>query len=535
MRVLCAVLLLASVNAAEPGMALIPHGTFQMGRSKLTEDDKTTMRPQVLLDDRPVHAVTIAAFLLDTHETTQAQYAEFVKAAKRPAPYHWTDRAMQTAGAMRTDRAMPVGAGAVAAYNVSFDDAKSYCEWRGKRLPTEAEWERAARGGLEGADYPWGDKYDAKLARHNTETGPGEVGRYPPNAFGLHDMAGSMSEWTADWFDREYYKNSPSENPKGPAAGTYRIIRGGAWSDQNKRITVFFRNWVRPTQRQPNIGFRCAKDAPAADQRINDRIAGFQGTVSLYAKNLNTGAEFAIRADERIRTASTIKLPILIAAFQAVADSKAKWDEEILLTADDKVPGSGILREFTPGRKFLLRDLANLMIVVSDNTATNLLIDRLTADYVNSVMEKYGFQSTRSIRKVFAEAKIPNRASAFGQIEANKKFGIGVSTPREMARIIELLDTGKLVNAEASQDIIAILRRQQYTDGIGRHPAGFQVASKSGALDALRSDVGFVVRKNEKYAIAITVDAMPKTDYSPDNAGNILISDLTAMLLEKLR
>ncbi len=524
MRGLSAVLLLAAAaNAAESGMALIPRGTFQMGRSKLTADDKTAMRPQVLLDDRPVHAVTLSAFLLDTHEVTQAQYSAFVKATKRPAPYHWTGGAV------------PAGAGPVAAHNVSFDDAKGYCEWRGKRLPTEAEWERAARGGMEGADYPWGDKYDAKLARHNTETGPGEVGRHAPNAFGLYDMAGGMSEWTADWFDREYYKHSPAENPMGPAAGTYRVIRGGAWSDPGKRITVFFRNWVRPTQRQPNIGFRCAKDLASAEQLIKDRIAGFQGTVSLYAKNLNTGTEFGIRADERVRTASTIKFPILIAAFQAVADGNAKWDEEILLTTDDKVPGSGVLREFTPGRKFLLRDLANLMIVVSDNTATNLLIDRFTADYVNAVMDKYGFPSTRANRKIFAETKIPNGASAFGQREENKKFGIGVSTPREMVRLIELLDKGQLVSAEASKGMIAILRRQQYTDGIGRHLDGFQVASKSGALDALRSDVGLVVRKNEKYAIAITVDAMPKTDYSPDNAGNILISDLTALLLEKLR
>jgi beta-lactamase class A len=98
-----------------------------------------------------------------------------------------------------------------------------------------------------------------------------------------------------------------------------------------------------------------------------------------------------------------------------------------------------------------------------------------------------------------------------------------------------MLDKGQIVNAEVSQGIISILRRQQYTDGIGRHLDGFQVASKSGALDALRSDVGVVVRKSEKYVLALTVDGMPKTDYSPDNAGNILISELTALLLEKLR
>jgi beta-lactamase class A len=527
MRRLAVVLIAAAVHAAEPGMVSIPTGTFQMGRTKLTPDDKTTMRPQVLLDDRPVHAVTLPSFLLDAYEVTQSQYSEFVKATKRAAPYHW-----QGGG-------VPAGAGAVAAYNVNWDDARAYCEWRGKRLPTEAEWERAARGGLEGADYPWGDRYDAKKARHNTESGPGEVGRYAPNGFGLYDMAGGMSEWTADWFEREYYKHSPAESPKGPATGAYRVIRGGAWSDSGRRITVFFRNWVRPIQRQPNIGFRCAKDGPTVDQQIQNKIAGFQGTVSLYAKNLNTGAEFAIRADERVRTASTIKLPILVAAAHAVAEGKASWDEEIELKAEDKVAGSGVLHEFTPGRKLLLRDLANLMIVVSDNTATNLLIDRLSADYVNNVMERLGFAFTRSNRKILGDGKNlkpnPSGLSEFGKKEENRKYGIGVSTPREMARLLEMLDKGQIINVEVSKGIVAVLSRQQYTDGIGRHLDGFQVASKSGALDALRSDVGLVVRKNEKYVLALTVDGMPKTDYSPDNAGNILISELTALLLEKLR
>jgi formylglycine-generating enzyme required for sulfatase activity/beta-lactamase class A len=527
MRGLAFLWMAAAALGAEPGMVLIPAGSFQMGRSKLTADDKTTMRPQVLLDDRPVHTVRLSAYYLDTHEVTQAQYAEFVKATKRATPYHWIGGAV------------PAGTGAVPVYNVSWEDAKGYCEWRGRRLPTEAEWERAARGGLEGADYPWGDKYDAKMARHNTETGPGEGGRYAPNGFGLFDMAGSMSEWTADWFEREYYKRSPGENPKGPETGSYRVIRGGAWSDQGKRITVFFRNWVRPTQKQPNIGFRCAKDGPTIDQQIEARISAFAGRVSLYAKNLRTGKEFAIRAEEPVRTASTIKLPILVAAFQAVAEGKASWDEEIVLGADDKVAGSGVLHEFTPGRKFLLRDLANLMIVVSDNTATNLLIDRLTADWVNAVMDRYGFTATRSNRKILGDGKNlkpnPSGWSTFGQKEENKKYGIGVSTPREMGRLLELLDKGQLVSAEASQAMLAILRRQQYTDGIGRHLEGFQVASKSGALDALRSDVGLVEGKNEKYVVAITVDGMPKTDYSPDNAGNLLISDLTGLLLAKLR
>ncbi len=238
-------LTLAGALSADP--VLIPAGKFTMGRTKLTSDDKTKMRPQILLDDRPAHEVTLPAFYLDSHEVTHEQYAVYLKARKLPPPYHWRGGEI------------PAGLAKVPAYNVSWDEAKAYCEAQGARLPTEAEWERAARGGLEAQDYPWGDKFDAKLVRSGVETGPGEVGKYPPNAFGLYDMAGNVSEWIADYFEREYYAKSPAENPQGPAEGVYRIIRGGAWSDQPKRVTVFFRNWVRPTQKQANIGFRCAK------------------------------------------------------------------------------------------------------------------------------------------------------------------------------------------------------------------------------------------------------------------------------------
>jgi sulfatase modifying factor 1 len=227
---------------------LIPAGTFTMGRTKATSDDKTKMRPRVLLDDRPPHPVTLSAFWMDTHEVTHAQYAEFVAAKNHRLPYHWLGGKI------------PDGLSNVAAYNVSWDDAKAYCEFRGARLPTEAEWERAARGDLDSQDYPWGDKFDAKMLRSGVETGPGEVGKYPPNGFGLYDMAGNVSEWTADYFDREYYSKSPAANPKGPDEGLYRVIRGGAWGDPPFRVTVFFRNWVRPHQRQPNIGFRCVRD-----------------------------------------------------------------------------------------------------------------------------------------------------------------------------------------------------------------------------------------------------------------------------------
>jgi formylglycine-generating enzyme required for sulfatase activity len=243
-------LISAAVGFAEDPttqMALIPAGEFTMGRTRLTPDDRTTMRPRVLLDDRPDHKVFLDAFLLDKTEVTHAQYEKFVKAASRKPPYHWLNGVM------------PEGSENLPIYNVDWDDASSYCKWAGKRLPTEAEWERAARGGKEGLNYPWGDNADPKLALYNTQTGPQKVAQFPPNGFGLFDMAGSVSEWTADWFEREYYKSSPARNPKGPENGSYKVIRGGAWPDSPARITVFFRNWVRPNQKTPNLGFRCAK------------------------------------------------------------------------------------------------------------------------------------------------------------------------------------------------------------------------------------------------------------------------------------
>jgi formylglycine-generating enzyme len=228
-------------------MVLIPGGAFNMGRTRETPDDKTGMRPMILRDDRPVHKVDVEAFQMDTHEVTQSEYAAFVKATGRRPPYHWLGGTM------------PQGKGDLPIYNVDWEDADSYCRWAGKRLPTEAEWEKAARGGLEGMDFPTGEKIAATDARFNTPDGPAAVGQFEPNGYGLYDMAGSVSEWCNDWFDRAYYETSPAQDPRGPETGKYKVIRGGSWSDGPRRVTVFFRNWVRPNQTTPNIGFRCAK------------------------------------------------------------------------------------------------------------------------------------------------------------------------------------------------------------------------------------------------------------------------------------
>ena len=227
----------------------------------------------------------------------------------------------------------------------------------------------------------------------------------------------------------------------------------------------------------------------------------------------------------------------MAAVFRAVAEGRASWDETITLREEDKVTGSGVLREFSNGLKLPLRDVVRMMIVVSDNTATNMVIERITADAVNAEMDRYGLTATRCMRKVLGDGKAlkdPSGFSAAGRLPENKRYGLGSTTPKEMVTLLEKLERGEVVSPAASKEMIAILKRQQFKEGIGRHLEDEWVASKSGSLDALRSDVGLVYAPKGRVAMAITVDDMPRVDYSPDNAGNILISNLAKMLLEGL-
>ncbi len=243
--------LTVSYAATPEGMVLVPEGEFTMGRTKLTPDDKTIMRPRILLDDRPARNVFVSAFHIDVKEVTHEQYAVFVAATKRAAPYHWVDGKP------------PADLLTAPAFNVTWNDAVDYCKWQGKRLPTEAEWEKAARGGKEGLDYPLSNKIDAKSARYANTAGPLPVGKFPPNDYGLYDMIGNVAEWCSDWFDRDYYSKNENKDPQGPPMGQYKVIRGGAWSDAAKILKLNYRNWVRPNQRTPNIGFRCVLPATA--------------------------------------------------------------------------------------------------------------------------------------------------------------------------------------------------------------------------------------------------------------------------------
>jgi beta-lactamase class A len=281
-----------------------------------------------------------------------------------------------------------------------------------------------------------------------------------------------------------------------------------------------------------------AAEPDSLEAKLRGMTAGFPGTVSLYARNLDTGHEVSINADRRIRTASTIKLPIACALAAEVEAKRARWDERLVIRRQDKVSGSGVLTDFSDDETISLRDALTMMIIVSDNTATNLILDRISADRVNEFMQSLGLAQTRSMRKIRGDGSQLKPAEGWsreGEKPESKRFGIGASTSREMVRLLEMLEQGKVVSPAVSKAMLGVLERQQYKDGIGRFSGELRVASKSGSLDALRSDVGIVYTPHGRIAIAITVDDMPTVDYSPDNIGLKLIGDLSKVLITELR
>jgi len=217
-------------------MALVPAGTFMMGAEGEIEYS-------------PVHEVYVDSFYMDKREVTNAEYLKFCEATGRRLPEFW-GMDVYHCGPDYPDH--PV-------VGVSWRDAAAYAEWAGKRLPTEAEWEYAARGGLEGMNYPNGNEIDSSLANAKSD-GTVPVGSYPPNGYGLYDMAGNTNEWVADYFGYDYYQKSPRDNPQGPEKGKFRVFRGGGWHSGPFCNRVYFRNGLSPGWVDFNVGFRCVRD-----------------------------------------------------------------------------------------------------------------------------------------------------------------------------------------------------------------------------------------------------------------------------------
>jgi formylglycine-generating enzyme required for sulfatase activity len=235
------------------GMVLIPAGSFQMG-----SDDGDS-------DEKPVHTIQISSFYMDKYEVTNAEYKKCVDAGSCRAPLSVESYSRRSYYGDRWYHNHPV-------IYVDWNQAKAYCEWSGGRLPTEAEWEYAARGGIEGKNYPNGDNIncgDANYCRSSycddckgyggkdDDTHP--VGSYAANGYGLYDMAGNVWEWVSDWYDENYYKNSPPRDPQGPSNGKYRVVRGGSWLPSTYGVRVSSRARSVTTHWYDGLGFRCAR------------------------------------------------------------------------------------------------------------------------------------------------------------------------------------------------------------------------------------------------------------------------------------
>lgn len=217
-------------------MIRIPAGTFAMGSVEGQEDEA------------PVHEVYVDAFAIAPHPVTVAEYAAFLAATKHAAPRDW--------GAPEFARDdLPV-------VGVSWDDAVAYCRWIGDaRLPTEAEWEHAARGGRAGERYPWGDAIPSWIpeAGRGPLKGPWPVTLGEPNGFGLFGIAANVHEWCADWHARDYYASSPAANPQGPLSGIRRASRGGSWRHAVTISRSAARSKLDPSFRYTDYGFRIAR------------------------------------------------------------------------------------------------------------------------------------------------------------------------------------------------------------------------------------------------------------------------------------
>jgi sulfatase modifying factor 1 len=207
-------------------------------------------------DEKPVHRVWVDAFDLAAYQTTNAEYAFFLAATGHPAPLNIEEPNF-------CDPLQPV-------VTVSWHDTIAYCEWlssvtgRQYRLPTEAEWERAARGGVDNTLYPWGNSPPEEVPDYSARwhNAPERVGLYAPNPSGLYNLGDNVHEWCADWYDAGYYARSPQRNPRGPESGNRKASRGGSWRHQIKVTRTAARSSIPPEFKYADYGFRVACSCP---------------------------------------------------------------------------------------------------------------------------------------------------------------------------------------------------------------------------------------------------------------------------------
>ena len=253
------------------------------------------------------------------------------------------------------------------------------------------------------------------------------------------------------------------------------------------------------------------------EARLRPLIDAHKGQVAIAVKHLKTGESFAHRADEPMPTASLIKLPMMVEVYQQAHDGKLSLTDPINLTNADKVPGSGILTtHFSEGASFPLVDAVRLMIAYSDNTATNLVIDKIGLPATAARMEALGFPNTKLHSKTFKR-----ETSIFP--ERSEKFGLGSTTASEMVALLELLHAEKLVSPTASKAMLEHLKKCDDKDKFPRFlPANTVVAHKTGSVSDARTDAGIAFTQHGAIAVCVLTAKNEDTSWTPDNAGNRL-------------
>jgi beta-lactamase class A len=275
-------------------------------------------------------------------------------------------------------------------------------------------------------------------------------------------------------------------------------------------------------------------------QQLEQAAAGFAGVIGMTAKNLLTGEEVAVNADARFPTASTIKTAVMLEAYHQAAEGKLPLDSRITFRESDKVGGSGVLNGMSEGLELKVADLIHLMITLSDNTATNMLVTRLGARQIDDRLTHYGLTQTKIFRPTFRDG----RADVFPELE--REFGLGMTTPREMATLMALIADGKALNADASAQMLSTLRRQQDRAMIPRLlPSGdaIQVGNKTGTdseklpdtagrRGAIRADAAIVTGPGTKYVIAVYTRRGADPSSGVDNAALLAGARVSRMVFD---
>lgn len=268
----------------------------------------------------------------------------------------------------------------------------------------------------------------------------------------------------------------------------------------------------------------CAAPAPSADleARIAPLAKGHKGKVAVAVKHLKSGESYYLNADDAMPTASLIKLPVMVETYWQASEGKADLKKTLTLKKDDRVPGSGVLTpHFSDGATFPLKDAVRLMIVFSDNTATNLVLDQIGIPSANERMAKLGLKGTKINAKVFKGSTTSIDPAA------TKKFGLGSTTAREMVQLLELIDAGKVVSPEACKEMLGHLKACDDKEKMTRFlPAGTVVAHKTGSVSASKTDAGIIYTKSGPVALCVLTDENDDKRWVRDNAAQVLIAKI---------